>query len=176
MEPNYTNYSIDDLNDVYQNIDREKYPERFKSLCEVISEKSKSTENVVIEHEKLLEDDFHAPVRNVDEEGNYIPNSISIGSRLFSIAFSLALLIYGTHGVYSNDLYIPGKRGGIHFSGSATWLVFASIICLSVSIILIVIDHYDKRDNENQYYEFGKRIRFLGISLFMAGIVLYLWQ
>jgi len=176
MEPNYSNYSIDDLNDVYKSIDREKYPERFKSLCEVISERGKSTDKVVIEHEKPIEDDVQAPVRNLDEEGNYIPNSISIGNRLFSIAFSFALLIYGAHGVYSNDLYAPGKRDGIHFSGSATWLVLASIICLCVSLISIVIDHYDKRDNENQYYEFGKSIRLLGTSLFVFGIVLNHWQ
>jgi hypothetical protein len=171
MEPNYSTYSMDELNDVYGSIDQKKYPERFKSLCDAIHHRRKGIDEVTIKPELKFEKDLDAPIRHLDGEGKYVPNSISIGNRLLSVLFSLALLIYGANGIYTDDLYIPGKRGGIHFSGLSTWLAYAGIICLCVSLLSIIIDHYDKRDNEHKYYEFGKGIRLLGFILFLVAIV-----
>ena len=117
--------------------------------------------------------DEEEPIRQVDGEGNYIPNSISVASRLINIIITIALLIYGAQGIYTDDLYIPGKGGGTHYSGTSIWLVYAGIICLCMYLISIVIDHYDKRDNEHYYYKFGKSIRLIGFLFYLAAIVLH---
>ncbi|WDE01688.1 hypothetical protein [Thalassomonas actiniarum] len=117
--------------------------------------------------------DLDAPVRQVDGEGNYIPNSISIGNRLLHIILSISLLFYGAYGVYTDDLYIPSRRDIFHFSGLAAWLVYAGMICLCAYLLSVVIDHYDKRDNEHQYYKFGKRIRLTGFILFLIAIAFH---
>lgn len=36
MEPDYSKYTQEELLDVYKNIDRKMYPERFKALCSYI--------------------------------------------------------------------------------------------------------------------------------------------
>lgn len=41
---NYSNYTLDELFDVNENIDKEKYPERYKQLCEEIQRRKESGE------------------------------------------------------------------------------------------------------------------------------------
>ena len=60
MEFNYTKCSLAELEDIYENIDKEKYPEKFKHICELISERRNSKEQTVedanyIEESKGLE-------------------------------------------------------------------------------------------------------------------------
>jgi hypothetical protein len=41
---NYSNYTLDELFDVNENIDKEKYPERYKQLCEEIQRRKENGE------------------------------------------------------------------------------------------------------------------------------------
>lgn len=41
---NYSNYTLDELFDVNENIDKDKYPERYKQLCEEIQRRKESGE------------------------------------------------------------------------------------------------------------------------------------
>lgn len=49
MEPDYQNYSLEDLHSVTQRIDRDKYPERYEKVVALISERESS--------EKMSNDD-----------------------------------------------------------------------------------------------------------------------
>ena len=44
MDFQYKNYSLEELEDVFENIDRDKYPERFEDVSKLIDEKSSSSE------------------------------------------------------------------------------------------------------------------------------------
>ncbi|MBU2972261.1 hypothetical protein KO527_23270 [Pseudoalteromonas sp. C2R02] len=44
MSINYSNYTLDEFFDVNENIDRDKYPERYKQLCEEIQRRKESGE------------------------------------------------------------------------------------------------------------------------------------
>jgi hypothetical protein len=44
MDFQYKNYSLEELEDVFENIDRDKYPERFEEVSKLIDEKSSSSE------------------------------------------------------------------------------------------------------------------------------------
>lgn len=51
MKPDYSKYTQEELLDVYGNIDRKMYPERFKALCSYIE-----LEKAVEKNKRLLTD------------------------------------------------------------------------------------------------------------------------
>ncbi|RLV58977.1 hypothetical protein D5018_14480 [Parashewanella curva] len=53
----YSKYSTEELFDVYSNIDKENYPERFQALCDEI-EKRKKTEQFKTVHKAIEEDKY----------------------------------------------------------------------------------------------------------------------
>jgi hypothetical protein len=63
---NYSNYTLDELFDVNENIDREKYPERYKQLCEEIQRRKETGEfeQKIQEFEEQEDDD--------DDENEFI--------------------------------------------------------------------------------------------------------
>ncbi|MGZ3802538.1 MAG: hypothetical protein ACXVCL_20435 [Bdellovibrio sp.] len=69
-----------------------------------------------------------------------------------NIIFSSLLFAYGT---WINDLYIPGKRKGIHLHDVPAWIMYGAIICACLVMLLVIIDHYDKRNNETCYKFFA---------------------
>ena len=163
MEPNYEEYTLDELYDVYQKIDRENHPERFKKICEQLALKESLEKNT---ESKLNGDTSEYPVRETDVDGNYIPNSISVTDRLWNLSLALAFIAYGGYGVYNNQLYVPSKRGdGMYLSGESAWIMFAALIFGFIYFMTVVIDHYDKRDNEIKYFMFGKNVKIIGIIL-----------
>ena len=109
----------------------------------------------------------------------FTPNKISRGDRITYIILSSILLIYGLGGFIIDDLYIPGKRGkGFHIHGIALYIMLCAFMCAIANLISIVIDHYDKRDNEISYKKFAKRTEILGwifaVSAFLADLFLFI--
>jgi TRAP-type C4-dicarboxylate transport system permease small subunit len=93
-----------------------------------------------------------------------------------NIIFSILLFAYGSYEVWVNDLYIPGKRSkGIHLYDVPAWIMYGAIICACLAMFSVVIDYYDKRNNEAGYKLFADFFRllgwgFFGLSLIMAFI------
>jgi len=172
MQPKYQEYSLDELYEVYESVDRDKHPDRFKRICEEIQ--TREPENIETNDEP--EKECKLPVRKVDENGNYIPNSISPVDRLWNIIFAIGFTLYGAYGIFIDDLYIPSKRGGMHLSGESAWIMYAALICGCIYFLSIVVDHYDKRDNEIKYYMFGKNVKYLGLAMAMVAIFYPLFQ
>lgn len=106
------------------------------------------------------------------KENTHTPNHISEEERMKCILFSAALLIYGTYGWFNDDIYIPGKRGkGIHFHGAACTLIYGAFICGAANFISVIVDHYDKRNNETNYQKFAKVTRIIGLTLLFLGFI-----
>jgi len=88
---------------------------------------------------------------NMRKDFFYTPNHIPAEERTKNILSSIALFLYGSYGVYVNDLYIPGKRSkGIHLHDVPCWIMFGAIICACLVMLSVVVDHYDQRNNENE--------------------------
>lgn len=103
----------------------------------------------------------------------YTPNHIPAGERTQNIVFSILLFAYGTYGVWVNDLYIPGKRTrGIHLHDVPAWIMYGAIICACLVMLSVVVDHYDKRNNETNYKFFADFFRFLGWVFFVLSLVM----
>lgn len=109
----------------------------------------------------------------MDKDQSYIPNHIPAEERLKYIAFSIFLFAYGSYGVWVNDLYIPGKRSkGIHLHDVPAWIMYGAMICACLVMLSIVVDHYDERNNENNYKLFADMFRFLGWIFFALSLVM----
>jgi hypothetical protein len=104
----------------------------------------------------------------------YRPNKISRRARvLLALSVGLLLLVVGAE-LATGYTYLPGKRGGLLLSGIPTLAIAASLIALCAACVLTIIDHYDKRPNED-IYKANRRI-FLKAAfwLFLAAPFLQL--
>jgi TRAP-type C4-dicarboxylate transport system permease small subunit len=91
--------------------------------------------------------------------------------RVSYLAFSAVILAYGTYGVSTNDLYIPRRRHGIQLHDTPAWLVYGAIVCACLVMLSVVVDHYDRRDNEKNYRVFAKTFTVIGWTLFGLSLV-----
>ncbi|MBO1257063.1 hypothetical protein J3L16_15320 [Alteromonas sp. 5E99-2] len=179
MEPKFESYTYKELLDVHKHIDRDAYPDRFQKISELLEAKKVGTPSSLNSESdnELAEDQDDGiyskpPIRNIDQDGNYIPNDIPIIERILNLIIAMSLLTYGLYGLYKGEIYIPGKRGnGIHLYGEAVWIMFVGLICGAIVFISVVIDHYDKRDNEHKYYKFGRLVKYIGIGCLCLAII-----
>jgi hypothetical protein len=104
---------------------------------------------------------------------SYTPNHIPANERMQNAAFSILLFAYGTYGVWVNDLYIPGKRSrGVHLHDVPAWIMYGAIVCACLVMLSVVVDHYDKRNNETNYKRFADTFRLLGWGFFVLSLVM----
>lgn len=102
----------------------------------------------------------------------YAHNQIPLARRLCSSLGALGLAAYGAFGIWIDDLLIPGKRSSLHLSGLPAWIMGLALLCAATHMASVVIDHYDRRDNEARYLAFRTWSRRLGWAL--AGLALAL--
>jgi hypothetical protein len=100
------------------------------------------------------------------------PNRIPIYRRVHHSLIAIWLVGYGAYGLKINDIWLPGKRtSGAHFHGPAALLVFIAMCCGAASLVAVVVDHYDRRQNELSYLRFCKTTQLLGVCLLILGVV-----
>ncbi len=98
----------------------------------------------------------------------YIPNEVPRQIRNMFGGIAALLITYGAYGVVNGTIYIPGRHEGVTFVGDPVFVVFAAFVCLALALIVTIVDHYDKRDNEYQYDMIEK-------ALWMASCGLFTW-
>jgi TRAP-type C4-dicarboxylate transport system permease small subunit len=104
---------------------------------------------------------------------SYTPNHIPPNERVTNTLFSIFLLLYGGYGIWVNDLYLPGKRSkGIHLHDVPAWVMYGAFICACLVMLSVIVDHYDKRNNEINYKRFADIFRVLGWCFFGLSLVL----
>lgn len=116
-------------------------------------------------------------IENTNEKLAYKPNKIPLEERIASVLISMFVLLYGTIGVMVDDIFIPGKRAGqgSHYHGLLAWILYASFLFAIANMMSIVVDHFDKRDNEKNYHRFASVTKTIGGILFLIAIVLDLF-
>lgn len=103
----------------------------------------------------------------------FSPNHIPIKQRAINTLSSAFLLAYGGYGIWVNDFYIPGKRSkGLHLHDVPAWVMYGAFICACLVMLSVVVDHYDRRNNETNYKIFAAVFRFLGWFFFGLSLVL----
>jgi hypothetical protein len=108
-----------------------------------------------------------------DQMPAFKPNHIPAGERVWHGLLSVLLTGYGAYGLWVDDLYLPGKRGpGIHLHGLAAWVMALAMLCAVASLLSVVVDHYDRRNNETGYKAFARLTAIAGWVLFALGLIL----
>lgn len=109
--------------------------------------------------------------------GRYTPNHISLEARAWYLVLSSLLITYASAGVAVDDLFlfIPGSRRSpslhIHLHGVPAFLAGAAILSASATLLSVVVDHYDKRNNETNYRTFAKMSLIAAAALLAAALL-----
>lgn len=107
----------------------------------------------------------------------YVPNKVPLLQRIAYACLAVALVGYGAIGVLVDALWIPGRRtSGLVLAGIPAWLAFASLCVGAIGLLSVVIDHYDRRNNERHYLLFQKASRVSSLAVLVAAGAWHIWQ
>jgi hypothetical protein len=169
----YSAYTLRELEEALAGIDARKYPRNHRNLLAAHAAAGGGAPPPLDppladreEAEELAR--WRGP--EYDEHGRYVPNRIPAKERARHVGLSLLLIGYGGYGVWVNDLYLPGRRAGVHLHDEAAWLMYAAMLAASLVLLSVVVDHYDRRDNERHYRRVARGGAWLGWSLFAASV------
>lgn len=170
----YSRYTLTELEEALAGIDKRQFPKNYANLLKAyealdsVPPAAPKVDRPVAVAE--VEDEWPQP--RYDESGRYIPNSIPAKERVNHIIFSLLIFAYGGYGIWVNDLYVPGRRSrGVHLHDGPAWLMFGAIVCACVVMLSIVLDHYDRRNNERHYRAISGAVGTLGWVLFGVSLL-----
>ncbi|QSX74535.1 hypothetical protein HIV01_015335 [Lysobacter arenosi] len=176
----YSKYERHELEEALERINADLYPRNhanLRSAYQALVGKQPPPPNVPrLRPEPAQFEDEPPPVPKYDEHGRYVPNHIPAGERLSLVALSLLLLTYGSYGVWTNDLYLPARRGGIHLNDSSAWAMLGAFACAFLCMLVLVADHYDRRNNELNYWRASRVVGGLGWSCFVLSLILWIFQ
>ena len=92
------------------------------------------------------------------------------------MASSLLLFAYGAWSIWHSDFALPiwlRARDGaswLHLHGGAALAASGALICSCFIMLSVVIDHYDRRDNERHYKTFAQVLSYAGWTLVVASL------
>ncbi|WP_248440956.1 hypothetical protein [Vibrio cholerae] len=102
----------------------------------------------------------------------YKPNVIPKNIRILFLSIAAGLVLYGLFGINHGEIYLPSKRGhGVTFIGDSIFVLFGSFVVLAICCIIIVMDHYDKRNNEHLYDLALKGLGYVSLAFFIAACI-----
>ena len=168
----YSGYTLLELKEALAGIDKGRYPGNYANLRMAYRALTGAVPEERTAGREMVEEREERPLPpRYDASGRYIPNRIPKSERNGNLVFSILLFAYGSIGVWINDLYIPGRRSrGTHLHDVPAWIMYAAMICACVVMLSVVVDHYDRRDNERHYRAFSEGGKYVGWALFGASL------
>ncbi|MBD9480563.1 hypothetical protein [Pseudoxanthomonas sp. PXM02] len=168
----YSRYTERELEEALAGIDRTRYPRNFANLGAAYQ--ALTSMPVPPPREKdldVLDDEPAPPVPKYHADGRYLPNHIPVEDRVVHLVSAVFLFAYGSIGVWLNDLPLPGRRGILHLRDFGAWAMYAAIVSACLALLVLIADHYDRRDNEIRYWHAARMLRGLGWSCFGVSII-----
>lgn len=80
----------------------------------------------------------------------------------------LLILQFAVVAAANGLVYLPGKRSEVMLSGLPTLLIVIASLALTAASALYVIDHYDRRPNEEMYQALMRKLGWLAFGLCIA--------
>lgn len=165
--PDYTTYSIDELLEALEGIDKKNFPDRVKRINMELTARSVAlTKSASASRERLNE-----------SESKYVPNEVPIWEQIKNLFLSVSVIIFGSIGVIENDLPVTLCRrceDVYHLTGTAAWVMYGALLLMAASFISEVVDHYDKRDNEHIYHRISNLTSLPGLGLFALAMYIHI--
>ncbi|UNK50580.1 hypothetical protein MNR01_06115 [Lysobacter sp. S4-A87] len=175
----YSKYTLREMEEALDGVNAEKYPKNHANLRAAYQ---KLTDQLPpapapaadLQAEQVPFDDDPPPAPKYDEHGRYLPNHIPASERLRLAGLSMLLLAYGSYGVWRNDFYVPARRGGMHLHDASAWSMFAAFGCACLGMLVLIADHYDRRDNELNYWRASRTVWGFGWTCFVLSLILWM--
>lgn len=111
-----------------------------------------------------------------EQLAKFIPNFIPKKERLKNSLIAVFLLLYGGYGVATDSLLFPARGGALELYGVPAWLMYIALIFASLNLLAVVLDHYDKRDNESKYKSFNKFSKVMAWIFCIISMILAVGQ
>lgn len=106
----------------------------------------------------------------------YRPNVVPGPDRWWNTSLGLVLLAWGIAGLYTARFEIRTRgRLIVALREGPAWLMGAAAICGGLVLLSVVIDHYDRRNNEEHYRTFKWVAVRLGWCFFTASLLAHLY-
>jgi hypothetical protein len=174
----YSRYTLQEMEEAFAGIKRDAYPLNYANLSSVYELRTSklpppsehATKGPLDDSDEFA--DELPPQQQYDEAGRYVPNHIPDGERGSYIILTVLLLVYGAYGVWADDLYLPARRGGMHLHGLSAWTMYGAFVCACLVMLLVVADHYDRRENEFKYWYVGRVFKGIGWFFFAVSLIL----
>ena len=98
------------------------------------------------------------------------PNHIPKKTRIFNVIWACVLIFLAIYGWLSGSFYFPGRAGsnGVTFTSLGLILFICAFITAAINALLVVVDHYDKRNNETQYKIFSRYLNIFGVIVIIS--------
>jgi hypothetical protein len=82
----------------------------------------------------------------------YVPNNVPRRLRILYGLISLTWVGWAVIGLLSGHMFwLVSRHGPVHFSGVPALLFCAAVMACAAAFAVSIVDHYDKRDNEDAY-------------------------
>lgn len=117
-------------------------------------------------------DDLVREARGKVTGGVHYPNQISQPLRRKYLLQSLGIALYAIFGLCVGKVAIPIRFQAYTFEGGAALALVSAMFMAIFNMLSVVIDHYDKRDNEHIYERFARLTYILGWAFFVLAIIL----
>lgn len=113
-----------------------------------------------------------------DGTGAWRPNDVPLPLRIYSLVLALLLLAYGVSGFLNDKLEFATGRGGggrLLLHGGPAWLLGSAVIVGALLLLSVIVDHYDRRNNEHWYRLVRQSLLYLGFALLAAALTSYFY-
>ncbi|MCC2605969.1 hypothetical protein [Planctobacterium marinum] len=100
----------------------------------------------------------------------YTPNHIPKSTRIFNFVWGTGLVALAVFAWTGGSFHLPGKGAseGVTYTGNAlTLFIFAAAIG-AINLFITIVDHYDKRNNEQYYKKASQYCSCIAVFLVIA--------
>ncbi len=103
----------------------------------------------------------------------YQPNQVTLSARFIYAWVSLTWIGWALIGLLSGHMFfLISKAGPIHFSGLPAIVFSLAVIASSAAVAITIVDHYDRRDNEEAYKRTRRRLWWAAACFFCVALVI----
>jgi hypothetical protein len=106
----------------------------------------------------------------------FVANNVPRRVRVWNTVMALYLIAWGALGMYQNQIDLVERRVRIAvLHDGPAWLMAMAFVCGATVLLSVVVDHYDRRNNESAYRAFRWVAIRLGWCLVAASLISYVY-
>ncbi len=99
----------------------------------------------------------------------WTPNEVPAAHRIWYALYCVIGLLYASHSLYTGSFYLPSRQGhGTTLRGIPAYIMCAAVFVGVAHLASFIVDHYDRRNNEDRYASFARKTKYWFFGLYVA--------